>query len=177
MVNMLAANPSLGERAAARAATAGMAGSPETNADSARRRYRTLKKKGELPKEETATSREERMANEIRVLYNQRNSRIADAKDELARAEIRAESLGLNISSDLSAYLKSLDLVKDGLETLTRSSPDFAFSILLNQGITDPEQAIARRAQAVDQLRTMEENIELLRKIHQLRSIAGIPSE
>jgi predicted nuclease with TOPRIM domain len=177
MVNILAADPSIGERAASRAAIKGMPGDPKVNADGVRRRFRKLKAKGQLPQEETDASRLARRVDEIRALYDQRDNRLKDMKKDLDNLERKAKSLHIDISpASLSTVIHGLEATREAMETLARSASDHAVAILLNSGITDREEAVSRVSQATSDLRTAEEYLELLRKIRQLRGALGIPS-
>src|SRR5436309_15786579 len=64
MVNMLAADSSLSIRAAAQAVARGKSGSQATHAERLRKRYRALKRRDQLPPEETDASRLARRSDE-----------------------------------------------------------------------------------------------------------------
>ncbi len=171
MVNMLAADPSLSVRAAANAV-----GTHATNAERLRKRYRTLKRKGQLPSEETEASRLALRADAIREMYAQRANRLENMTKDLADAEKKAKALKLDTSpASLAAQIHNLEAAREVLETLAHSSPDVAYDLLVHQGVTDPEQAIQTIAEAPETLKSLAEKIDVLKKIYRLRPALGQP--
>jgi hypothetical protein len=174
---MMAADPSLEIKSAIRTLARNWDGNLETHVERIRKWHRRLKQNGQLPAPEDESSRLTRRAGEIRFLYSQRDNQIEKSKKELLDSEKKAHSLGLDIRpSNLLAAIRDLERTRDGLETLARSSPEIAFAILLEQGVTDPERAVELVTHAASIFHTTEEHIELLRRIRNLRGIVGVPS-
>jgi hypothetical protein len=172
---MMAADPSLEIKPAIRTIAKDWGGDLEKHVERIRKWHRTLKKKGQLPAPEDESSRMKRRTDEIRSLYIQRDDRIEKFKNELLEAEKKAHSLGLDISpAGIPASIYTLERTRDGLETLARSPSDVAFAILLEQGVTDPEQAVELVTHAASIFRTTEEHLALLRRIRELRGALGV---
>ncbi|MFY9824260.1 MAG: hypothetical protein WAM82_22990 [Thermoanaerobaculia bacterium] len=175
MVNMLAGESPPSIRDAAARCCRGMSGDPKKHIERLRRRYRTLAKRGKLPLPETPASRLQAKVAELRAMYEHTDARIEVARRDLVLAEDEAKALGLDIEGPkLQPVLAALDLTKDRLESLTIYPTEIAYSHYRNQGLT-VDQAEERLIQETAKLQLVKEQIEITRKVRDLRAIAGIP--
>jgi hypothetical protein len=176
MVDLLEADPSLGVEGAATIAARGFPGKLSAHVERLRKKYRRLKKVNQLPKAGRA-GRLERRAEDIRQYFKSRKADTDEAKLRLVEKEREAEALGLDITrQDLFEYQRELERRKESLETPAMGSMLFAGSWFLEQGITDPEEAVASSLRAVEELELIEKQIEVLRELRMLRGMAGRPA-
>lgn len=174
MVDLLAVDPSLGVEGAAAIAARGMKGKLSTHIERLRKKYRKRKRAGTLPKAATWLERREA---DLREYLRIRKDDIVSAKRLLVDTEREAESLGVDTSrEDLFEYTQVLAGRKEHLQMITRDSLVFAGSWFVDQGLTDPDAAVSRLRQAAEELEQIEKQIDVIRRLRTLRSMAGRPT-
>ncbi len=61
------------------------------------------------------------------------------------------------------------------MEILAKSSPEVAFDLLVHHGVTDSAQAVQTIAEAAENLKSLAEKIDVLKKVYRLRPAVGLP--
>jgi hypothetical protein len=172
MVDFLTADASLSVRDAALQA-AGENTDPNASAERLRKKYRALRRLARLPEPRKPDQTESKLAT-IRALYRQSAAETVQARSDLAKAEAEAKDLGLDLGENLVFLTRKLETRRDNLELLTRSTPDLAYSLLVNSGIRTPEEAESAYLRAHEELPTVTAKIALLRRIRNLRHSLGV---
>jgi hypothetical protein len=170
MVDLLAAEPEMGERGAALSAAKqlGMKGPLSTHVERLRKRFARERMAGLLPDAQTWIERGRR---ELRADYAQAEASLARIRADLPLKEQEARALGLDlIEPDLSILLKTLEREKDELGLIAHAPPSFTAPMLRAQGLS-ADAAEARFLEAVQRHAQLERQIEVLRKIRDYRQV------
>jgi hypothetical protein len=157
---------------AVRTVAAQLRGDTKKHYERLRKKIRRLETRGLLPMGGSA-GRQERQAAALRDLFVQREARIEKAKQDLVLAEQEATALGLDIGADIVVLKMDLRRKRDRLAEIAYSV-DLAFEAYRSEGIEDPEQAVARLREDLQELPTIEKWIEVLDRISNLRQVAGV---
>jgi hypothetical protein len=171
MVQLVAGDPPLKVRAAAREATKRLRlpGNPDTHEERLRSKFRRLGVDGDLPPVQGPLDRAKA---EIRHVYAAREEARVQRREQLAAREKEAELLGLAADiarrEDLSAFLKRLELEMEGLELYARDS-SVLVPLLMEQCAT-AEEAEARLTANVERFHQLQKQVEVVRDIHNLRT-------
>jgi hypothetical protein len=174
MVELLADDPSLGIRGAAATAAKGTKGSRDhaTNIERLRKKYSKLLKSGELPKGGEA-GRTARKVDRIRELFRQNDEYVEKRNHELALKEAEAEAIGVDLSQEnLRSVLREFQLSLKDLEVLVEQPIESALNVMMAEGISDPEAAVARYVEAEMQYKALKGKVEYLLELRRLRAAA-----
>ncbi len=173
MVNLLAAQPAIGEREAAREAAKllKLPGQPSTLEERLRKKFARRRKAETLPAPESKTERKLRV---MRAEYAQRDAGLARIKADLPVKEREAISIGLDISDpDLGPLLKEREQEKERLDLIVHGPPDFNAAMFMEQRLSVHEAEAKYRA-AEQRHSQVEREVEVLRAIHHYRQVLGL---
>ena len=174
MVNLLASDSSLGVRAAAAQVAKRMKGTPSTNAERLRKKYRYLGAQGGLPRAITPV---EQAVQRLRSIYRRSRTEVEEARAALPGAIQQAEDLGLEVrGKSASGLLRDLENSRDFLD-LTTHDANYAFTSFMQSGITDEEQAASLLEKMLGERKLMERRIEAVQRIQNLGFAAGLPAD
>lgn len=173
MVDLLEADPSLSHREAASKVAAGLKGDPKKITERLRRKHRMWKQAGQLPQGGEAGLVVRKSAG-IRSLYQELNTRDDQRKRDLEHAENEARALGIDVSGDLLDLSRALDNRLDSLNHIVFGPPEIAVSAFRHHGVTDPEEAVIKYEQAVEDRKKIQAQLEAVRQVRNLRFTLGI---
>lgn len=164
MVDLLKADPSLSVRTAAEKAARGLEGVSSTHVERLRRKYRKLLLDGRLPGPKPPAQPKSR-EDIIRDYYDQRDRDREEARKEFARARKEAESLGIDLSgtTNTNDLVQAYERRKEYLVEVTEGPPGVMIDSFTMRGIHKKEAAIAALADAVEELKTIDQKIEVLK--------------
>jgi hypothetical protein len=163
MVDLRAAG--LSRRSAAEQVSAERQGDPD--AETLRKHFRSLERSGELP---ASAPPEERKAAQIVEALRFFQSRDEEAQRERAALEKEAETLGLDLQGKrIGELLTDLDARRDSLDTLVKQAAHWTASYYRREGLTDPDEVKARYLKAAEELRLLEKQVDLLRRLRPIR--------
>lgn len=155
----------LSRRGAAEKVSAEREGDPD--AETLRKHFRALERSGQLP---ASASLEERKADQIVESLRFFQSRDEQDQRERAVLEKEAVALGLDLRGHrIGDLLKVLDADRDRLDTHVKQAAHWTASYYRREGITDPAEVIARYLKAADDLRLLEKQVDLLRRLRPFR--------
>lgn len=169
-MDALTADPSLSDREAASLATAGLRGVHSSNAERVRKKYRQLKRAGQLP-ERGDLGLLKQKAKILREHHVRRLAFRAETERELEQAGKEAAAIGLDLSGDLEALERSLEEAELHLRLWVRGPIDYAEVAFSWQGILDPEEQIALLARYAEELHRVENKLGVLRRVRKCRFI------
>jgi hypothetical protein len=163
MVDLRAAGHS--RRSASEKVSSERGGDPD--AETLRKHFRTLERSGQLP---ASAPPEERKAEQIVKDIQFFQEREEQAQRQRIALEKEAEVLGLDLEDrPIGDLVKDLDRRRDRLDTIVKQASHWTASYYRQQGITDPETVKARYRKDVEDLRLLEKQVDLLRRLWPFR--------
>jgi exonuclease VII small subunit len=142
-------------------------GNPEAHYQRIRSKYRRLRERGELPKPSL-----ERNIDALKDAFRRRAEVIEQARRELADAEQRVRSLGLDLDQDLDNLSVILRNKRASLQDLLNDPAEWQAARLFSQGLRDPDEAARYIRECHQQIQTLDSQIEALSHFRRLRDIS-----